>query len=136
MLASTEDLLQAYQMYIRSRIEYCSIVFHSALTQQQKAALERCQAVYLRVKSLGRSHEIIIKKKATSKQVHSRTLLPRVQPSPSRGLAPAWPQLGPSLSLATSLSEFISQAPPSILKNRVSSFQHFPHSMLLQFWLL
>ena len=45
----TGDLLQAYKMYIRSRLEYCSVVFHSSLTQQQEAALERCQAICLRV---------------------------------------------------------------------------------------
>ena len=46
---STEDLIHAYEMYIRSCLEYCSVVFHSSLTKQQEAALERCQAVCLRV---------------------------------------------------------------------------------------
>ena len=45
---STEDLIHAYEMYMYS-LEYCSVVFHSSLTKQQEAALERCQAVCLRV---------------------------------------------------------------------------------------
>ena len=32
-----------------SRLEYCSVAFHSSLTKQQEASLERCQAVCLRV---------------------------------------------------------------------------------------
>ena len=32
---SIEDLVHIYKMYIRSRLEYNSVVFHSSLTQQQ-----------------------------------------------------------------------------------------------------
>ena len=38
-----------YKQYIRTKLEYCSVVFHSSLTVQQSASLERCQAVCLRV---------------------------------------------------------------------------------------
>ena len=34
-------------MYISSRLEYCSVVFHSSLTKQQEAALDRCLRVIL-----------------------------------------------------------------------------------------
>ena len=44
-----EDLIIIYKQYIRSRLEYCSVVFHSSLTVQQSASMERCQAVCLRV---------------------------------------------------------------------------------------
>ena len=46
---SIEDLLHIYKQYIRTKLEYCSVVFHSSLTVQQSASLERCQAVCLRV---------------------------------------------------------------------------------------
>ena len=46
---SKEDLLHLYKQFVRSRLEYCSVVFHSSLTAQQSASLERCQAVCLRV---------------------------------------------------------------------------------------
>ena len=44
-----EDLITVYKLYIRSSLEYCSVAFHSSLSSQQAAALERCQAVCLRV---------------------------------------------------------------------------------------
>ena len=44
-----EDLLVIYKQFIRTTLEYCSVVFHSSLTVQQAASLERCQAVSLRV---------------------------------------------------------------------------------------
>ena len=46
---SVEDLILIYKQYIRLKLEYCSVVFHSSLTVQQSASLERCQAVCLRV---------------------------------------------------------------------------------------
>ena len=46
---STEDLILVYKIHIRSCLEYCSVVHHSSLSSQQAAALERCQAVCLRV---------------------------------------------------------------------------------------
>jgi len=42
-------------MHIRSCLEYCAVVFHSSLSSKQEAALERCQAVCLRV-ILGESY--------------------------------------------------------------------------------
>ena len=47
--ACTEDLIYIYKQFIRSKLEYCSVVFHSSLTIQQSHSLERCQAVCLRV---------------------------------------------------------------------------------------
>jgi hypothetical protein len=44
-----EDLVQLYKMFIRSRLEFCGVAFHSGLTQQQSDSLERCEAVCLRV---------------------------------------------------------------------------------------
>ena len=46
---SREDLLHLYKQFIRSKLEYCSVLFHSSLTAQQSSSLERCQAVCLRV---------------------------------------------------------------------------------------
>ena len=46
---SKDDLLHLYKQFIRSKLEYCSVLFHSSLTLQQSASLERCQAVCLRV---------------------------------------------------------------------------------------
>jgi hypothetical protein len=45
----TEDLIYIYKQYIRTTLEYCSVVFHSSLTAKQSASLERCQAVSLRI---------------------------------------------------------------------------------------
>jgi hypothetical protein len=44
-----EDLVELYKLFIRSRLEFCSVAFHSSLTQQQSDSLERCEAVCLRV---------------------------------------------------------------------------------------
>ena len=46
---STEDLILIYKLHIRACLEYCAVAFHSSLSSQQAAALERCQAVCLRV---------------------------------------------------------------------------------------
>ena len=46
---STEDLILIYKLHIRACLEYCGVAFHSSLSSQQAAALERCQAVCLRV---------------------------------------------------------------------------------------
>ena len=37
-----------YKLFIRSRLEYCGVAFHSSLTKQQEDSLERCQAVCFR----------------------------------------------------------------------------------------
>ena len=46
---SIENLLHLYKQFVRSRLEYCVVAMHSSLTLQQSNALERCQAVLLRV---------------------------------------------------------------------------------------
>ena len=45
----TEELLHIYTLFIRSITEYCSVVFHSSLTQQQSRSLENIQRVCLKV---------------------------------------------------------------------------------------
>ena len=45
----TEDLIDIYILFIRSIIEYCSVAFHSSLTQIQEQKLERIQKTCLRV---------------------------------------------------------------------------------------
>ena len=42
-----EDLIQIYCLYVRSILEYCSIVFHSSLTRDQPEQLEAVQKVAL-----------------------------------------------------------------------------------------
>ena len=44
-----EDLIDIYNLFIRSVIEYCSVVFHSSLTVEQEQKLERIQKTCLRV---------------------------------------------------------------------------------------
>ena len=46
---SREDLLNIYVLYIRSVTEYCSVAFHSRLTQEQSNKLERIQKTCLKV---------------------------------------------------------------------------------------
>ena len=45
----TEDLLQIYKTFIRSRLEYNGVVFHSSISNQQEQMLERCQSVCLKI---------------------------------------------------------------------------------------
>ena len=44
-----EDLLEIYQLFIRSCAEYCAVAFHSSLTQKETKALERLQSTCLKV---------------------------------------------------------------------------------------
>ena len=44
-----EDLLDIYILFIRSVVEYCSVAFHSSLTQEQASDIERIQKTSLRV---------------------------------------------------------------------------------------
>jgi hypothetical protein len=44
-----EDLLDIYILFIRSVTEYCSVAFHSSLTQQQSDKLEKIQKTCLKV---------------------------------------------------------------------------------------
>ena len=46
---NTEDLLEVYKLFIRSIIEYCSVVYHSRLTEEQSNKIERIQKTCLRV---------------------------------------------------------------------------------------
>ena len=46
---SREDLLDIYILFIRSVTEYCAVVFHSSLTQEESRKLEQIQKTYLRV---------------------------------------------------------------------------------------
>ena len=46
---NTEDLLTIYKLHIRSCLEYNAVSYHSSLSSQQEASLERCQSVCLRV---------------------------------------------------------------------------------------
>ena len=45
----TEDLLNIYILYIRSLLEYCSVVWHSTLTVEQSQNLESVQKLCLKV---------------------------------------------------------------------------------------
>ena len=46
---SKNDLLDIYILFIRSVTEYCAVVFHSSLTQQQSEKLERIQKTCLKI---------------------------------------------------------------------------------------
>ena len=43
------DLLTIYKLFVRSVCEYCSVVFHSSLTQDQSDKLEAIQATALKI---------------------------------------------------------------------------------------
>ena len=45
----TEDLLHIYILYIRSVLEYCSVLWHSTLTVEQSQAIERVQKTCLKI---------------------------------------------------------------------------------------
>ena len=46
---SIEDLIDIHKLFIRSVLEYCSVVFHSSLTLEQSMKLERVQKTCLKV---------------------------------------------------------------------------------------
>ena len=46
---SRDDLIDIYVLFIRSVAEYCSVIFHSSLTQEQNLKLERIQKTCLKV---------------------------------------------------------------------------------------
>ena len=46
---STEDLITIYILFIRSLTEYCSVVFHASLTQNQSDKIKAIQATSLKV---------------------------------------------------------------------------------------
>ena len=43
------ELIHNYKQFIRTALEYCSVAYHSSLTEAQSYSLERCQAVALRI---------------------------------------------------------------------------------------
>ena len=45
----TDDLLHIYILYVRSLLEYCSVVWHSTLTVDQSQDIEHVQKVCLKV---------------------------------------------------------------------------------------
>ena len=46
---STEDLVNIYVLFIRSRLEYSAAVWHSSITQGEQIELERVQMLDLRL---------------------------------------------------------------------------------------
>ena len=44
-----DDLIDVYCMFVRSLLEYCSAVWHSTLTQEQSADIERVQKTTLKM---------------------------------------------------------------------------------------
>ena len=52
----TGDLIDVYKLFIRSLLEYCSVAFHSSLTQENTQDLERVQKTCLKV-ILGDAYE-------------------------------------------------------------------------------
>jgi hypothetical protein len=52
----TEDLLNIYILYIRSLLEYCSVVWHSTLTVEQSNDIESVQKLCLKI-TLGSQYE-------------------------------------------------------------------------------
>ena len=46
---SLEDLIDVYILYIRSITEYCSVVYHSSITQEESNKIERIQKICLKV---------------------------------------------------------------------------------------
>ena len=47
--SSIEDLIHLYKQFVRGKLEFSSVVWHSSLTEKQSKSLERCQAVALRI---------------------------------------------------------------------------------------
>ena len=43
------DLLDVYTIFIRSLVEYCAVCWHSSLTVEQSACIERVQKISLRI---------------------------------------------------------------------------------------
>ena len=44
-----QDLLEIYTLFVRSRAEYCSVAFHSSLTQEQSRKIENIQRTSLKI---------------------------------------------------------------------------------------
>ena len=46
---SRKDLIEIYCLFVRSRAEYCSVAFHSSLTQDQERKIENIQKTSLKI---------------------------------------------------------------------------------------
>ena len=46
---STDNLILLYKLHVRSCLEYVVVAWHSSISSRQEAAIERCQAVCLRI---------------------------------------------------------------------------------------
>ena len=46
---NTEDLVNVYILFIRSTLEYCSVLWHSTITSDQAQSIERVQKTCLKV---------------------------------------------------------------------------------------
>ena len=46
---TTEDLIEIYCLFVRSCAEYCSVVWHSSLTQEQNKKIENIQKTSLKL---------------------------------------------------------------------------------------
>ena len=46
---TTEDLIEIYCLFVRSCAEYCSVVWHSSLTQEQTKKIENIQKTSLKI---------------------------------------------------------------------------------------
>ena len=46
---SIDDLIEIYCLFVRSCAEYCSVVFHSSLTQEQSKKIENIQKTSLKI---------------------------------------------------------------------------------------
>ena len=46
---SRKDLIDIYKLFVRSRAEYCSVAFHSSLTQEQSRKIENIQKTCLKI---------------------------------------------------------------------------------------
>ena len=51
-----DELVNIYVLYIRSVVEYCAVVWHSALTEANRYAIERVQKVAIKI-ILGEDYE-------------------------------------------------------------------------------
>ena len=56
MTANEMELVNIYILYIRSVLEYCSVVWHSTLTEEQTQTIERVQKTCLKIK-LGQAYQ-------------------------------------------------------------------------------
>ena len=45
----TDEMLNIYTLYIRSLVEYCCVVWHSSITEEDCASIERVQKTALRI---------------------------------------------------------------------------------------